>query len=71
MESEKNEGSAETVGEYTYNDNQVEKKVWIDNSFDSSETSVYKMKQPSCDRRAVIYAAPLKKCCSRILFALT
>ena len=43
LESEKNEGSTETVTEYTYDDNgnQVEKEVWIDNSFDSSETSVY------------------------------
>ena len=43
MESEKDDGYTETVTEYSYDDNgnQVEKEVWIDNSFDSSETSVY------------------------------
>ena len=43
LESEKDEGYTETVTEYSYDDNgnQVEKEVWIDNSFDSSETSVY------------------------------
>ena len=74
LESEKDDGYTETVTEYSYDDNgnQVEKEVWIDNSFDSSETSVYKMEQPSglC-RRAAIYAAPLKKRCPRMLFALT
>ena len=58
LESEKDDGYTETVTEYSYDDNgnQVEKEVWIDNSFDSSETSVYKMKQPSglCRRSAVI-----------------
>ena len=58
LESEKDDGYTETVTEYSYDDNgnQVEKEVWIDNSFDSSETSVYKMKQPSglCRRAAVI-----------------
>ena len=49
LESEKDDGYTETVTEYSYDDNgnQVEKEVWIDNSFDSSETSVYKMEQPS------------------------
>ena len=43
LESEKDDGYTETVTEYSYDDNgnQVEKEVWIDNSFDSSETSVY------------------------------
>ena len=43
LESEKDDGDTETVTEYSYDDNgnQVEKEVWIDNSFDSSETSVY------------------------------
>ena len=58
LECEKDEGYTETVTEYSYDDNgnQVEKEVWIDNSFDSSETSVYKMKQPSglCRWAAVI-----------------
>ena len=49
LESGKGDGSTETVTEYSYDDNgnRVEKEVWIDNSFDSSETSVYKMEQPS------------------------
>ena len=49
LESVKDEGSTETITEYSYDDNgnQLEKEVWIDNSFDSSETSVYKMEQPS------------------------
>ena len=56
LECEKNEDSTETVTEYTYDDNgnQVEKEIWIDNSFDSSETNVYKIKQPSGDRRAAV-----------------
>ena len=56
LESEKDDGYTETVTEYSYDDNgnQVEKEIWIDNSFDSSETSVYKMKQPSGDRRAAV-----------------
>ena len=56
LESVKDEGSTETITEYSYDDNgnQLEKEVWIDNSFDSSETSVYKMKQPSGDRRAAV-----------------
>ena len=57
LECEKDEGYTETVTEYSYDDNgnQVEKEVWIDNSFDSSETSVYKMEQPSdlCRRAAI------------------
>ena len=57
LESEKDDGYTETVTEYSYDDNgnQVEKEIWIDNSFDSSETSVYKMEQPSglCRRAAI------------------
>ena len=43
LESEKDDGYTETVTEYSYDDNgnQVEKGVWIDNSFDSSETREY------------------------------